>query len=68
MGKGGPKVQTCSYKINKSWEYNVQHGNMVDNIVCVYLKDSKRVELKSSHHMKKKVIICGDGCKLDLMR
>lgn len=40
---------------------------MVDNTVCVYLKDSKRVELKSSHHMGKNVIICGDGYKLELM-
>ena len=26
MGEGGQKVQTCIYKMNKSWEYNVQHG------------------------------------------
>ena len=27
MGEGSQKVQTSSYKINKSWECNVQHGN-----------------------------------------
>ena len=27
MGEGGQKVQTSSYKINKSWGYNVQHGD-----------------------------------------
>ena len=26
MGEGGPKVQTRSYKINKSWGCNVHHG------------------------------------------
>ena len=27
MGEGGQKVQTSSYKINKSWGYKVQHGD-----------------------------------------
>ena len=27
MDEGGQKVQTFSYKINKSWGYNIQHGN-----------------------------------------
>ena len=52
MGKGSQKVQTSSYKINKSRRCNVQYGNMVNNTVCVYLKDVKRVDLKSSHHKK----------------
>lgn len=25
VGKGNKKEQTSNYKINKSWEYNVQH-------------------------------------------
>ena len=25
MGEGGQKVQTFSYKINRSWAYNVWH-------------------------------------------
>lgn len=27
MGEGGQKVQTFSCKINKSWGWNVQHGD-----------------------------------------
>ena len=27
MAEGGEKAQTTSYKINKSWGCNVQHGN-----------------------------------------
>ena len=27
MGEGSQKVQTSSYKISKSWGYNVQHGD-----------------------------------------
>ena len=27
MGEGSIKVQTSSYKINKSWRYNVQTGD-----------------------------------------
>ena len=33
MGKGSQKVQTFSYKINKSWECDVQHGDYSSNIV-----------------------------------
>ena len=29
MGEGGQKVQTSSYKINKSWGCNVQHGDYI---------------------------------------
>lgn len=27
MSKGAQKVQDFSYKINKSWKYNTQHGD-----------------------------------------
>lgn len=27
MGEGGPKVQISTYKMNKSWECNVQYGD-----------------------------------------
>ena len=27
IGEGDPKAQTSSYKISKSWGYNVQHGD-----------------------------------------
>ena len=26
MAKGGPKIQTCSFKVGKSWRCNIQHG------------------------------------------
>ena len=26
MGEGGQKIQISTYKINKSWGYNVQYG------------------------------------------
>ena len=30
---------------------------------CIgYLKVTKRIDLKSSHHKKKIVTLCGDGC------
>ena len=51
MGGSGQKVQTSSYKISNSWGYNVQYGDYITN--PVYLKDSKRVNLESSHHKKK---------------
>ena len=38
MGEGGQKVNTSSYKINKSWGYNVQHGDYS-------LKVAKRVDI-----------------------
>ena len=53
MGEGSQKAQTSSYKINKSWGCNVQHGNYVNN--DVYLKVFKRVDLKSAH-LKKKIL------------
>ena len=33
MGGGSQKVQTSSYKMNKSWGCNVQHGDMVNNTI-----------------------------------
>ena len=38
MGEGDQKVQTSSYKINKSWKCNVQHGDYryhIDTIYCI---------------------------------
>ena len=53
MGEGGQKVQISSYKINKSWGCDVQHGDCNTIIVLIaYLKVAKRVDLKSSHHKK----------------
>ena len=51
MDEGGQKVHTSSYKTNKSWGCNIEHGDIV----------AKRVVLKSSHH-KEKNVTCGLGC------
>ena len=36
MGEGGQKIETCSYKINKSWDCNVQHGGSIVNKTVFY--------------------------------
>ena len=53
MSEGGQKVQISRYKINKSWRCNIQHGDYSLQYRRAYLKDAKRVDLKSSHHKKK---------------
>ena len=35
-GWGGQKIQTCSYKINKTWECNVCHGDYMVNNTVLY--------------------------------
>ena len=55
MGEGSQKVQTFSYKINKSW--NVMCNIMAVVNSTVYLKVVRRVNLKSSHHKKKIVTV-----------
>ena len=58
----GSKVQTFSYKINKSWGCNIQHGNHSLKHCIGYLKISKR-DLKSFHQQKKIfVTMYGDRC------
>ena len=39
----------------------------VNNTVGYYLTAAKSTDLKSSHHKKKIVTVCGDGCSLDLL-
>lgn len=46
MGKSDQQVQTCGYKINTSWGYNVQRGNYSSHIV--YLKFAKGVDFRNS--------------------
>ena len=53
MGEGGQKVETSSYKINKSWGCN---GDYSLQYCIVNLKVAKRVDLKNSHHKKNKFI------------
>ena len=47
MSEGGQNSQTSSYKVNRSWGYNLQYGDYVYRY-CVYLKVAKKVDLKSS--------------------
>ena len=57
MREGGQKVQTSNYKISKSWDCNVEHGDYSQYCI-VYLNDAKKVNLKSSHHRKKQFVTC----------
>ena len=54
MDEGGVKVQTSTFKTNKSWEYNVQCDDYSYQYCTVYLKVVKRIDLKKSHLQKKK--------------
>ena len=47
MGEGGQKVQTSSYKINKSWDVTYSMATIGNNTVA------NRVDLKSLHHKTK---------------
>ena len=60
MGEEGQDVQTSSYKINKSWECNVQCGNCSPKHYSAYFKIVKRVNFKSSHH-KKNIFLTSSG-------
>ena len=63
MGEKGQKVEISSYKMSKSWGCNVQHGDYSQEYCIVYLKVARGVDLKSSHHQKKKIVIVhGDRC------
>jgi len=53
---GDQKVQTSSYKINKSWGYNVNMMTILNNMK-VYSKVAKRVNTNSSHHKGKKIFL-----------
>lgn len=49
MAEGGPKIQTCSFKVGKSWRRNIQHGEYVNNTILYF---------ENSYSYKKKFIIC----------
>ena len=51
MDKGGPKVQTSSYKAIKSWDVMYSMVMLVKSAVLYILK-LLRVDLKSSYHKK----------------
>ena len=53
MCEGIQKVETSSYKINRFWGCNVQHGDYSQQYCIAYLKVARRVDLKSAHHTHK---------------
>ena len=55
---GGQKVITSSYKMNRSYGYHVHQSNYSSLYHIIYSKVTKRVDLKSSHHKKKKIALC----------
>ena len=40
LGGCGQRVQTSSYKMNKFWESNVQHGNLYHSNKCEVISPS----------------------------
>ena len=56
MDEGGQKVQTLSFKIShEDVIYSI--GTIINNSI-LHMKVAKRIDLKSSHHKKKK--FCND--------
>ena len=53
VGEMSQKIQTCSYKISKSWGCDLQHGDYSYQYCIVYLKVAERIDLKSSHQREK---------------
>ena len=49
MCEGGQKAQTFSYKMNKFWGCNAQHGDYSQQYCIAYMKVARREDLKSSH-------------------
>lgn len=56
MGEWRQKEQNCSYKINNSQGFKVQHDNYNRYYDIIYLEVAEREDLKSSHC--KKMIFC----------
>ena len=54
LGGTGQRAQTSSYKMNKFWESNVQHGNYSQPCCIIHLKVAMKVDLKSFHQKKEK--------------
>lgn len=52
MEDSGQRVKISSYRMNKLWEYNVQHADY--SYYIVYLKVDKGADIKCSHHQKSK--------------
>ena len=43
--EGDQEVQTCSYKLNKSWDVIYSTGNIVNKIVMILYRDRKLLDL-----------------------
>ena len=52
MGEWGENAQTSSYKINKSYRSDVQHGGYSLQHYIAYLTMVKMIDLKRTHHKK----------------
>ena len=50
IGNGGQRVHTSSYKMNKFWRSNVQHGDYSYQYHTAHLTVARRVDLKSAYH------------------
>ena len=53
--EGGQRVQISAIKISKFQSCNCNSMVTIVNNTIVYLKDTKRVDIKSSHHVQKYV-------------
>ena len=66
LGEGGQKLQTFSYKLNRSSGRTtcmvIYSMVTIAKIHIVYLRVAKRIDLKSFHHKKKIVTMCDDEC------
>ena len=50
----GQRVNNSSYKTIKFWRSNVQHGDCHQWYCIIHLNFAKRVDLKCSHHKKRR--------------
>ena len=55
VGKGGQKIQTSSYKVNKSRGCNAQHGNYSQSYCNLYLKAAKKGRSKGFSSQEKNI-------------
>ena len=60
IGNGGQKIQTSSYKANKSRGCNVQHGNYSQSYCNLYLKAAKKGKTKGFSSQEKNLTMGTD--------
>ena len=56
-GDVGQSVHTSSYKMNKFWGSNIQHGDYNYQCCITYLKIVKSLDFNCYHHPHKKMVI-----------